>query len=355
MKMTPQPNPAGVLDEAGAVAALKSNSPYRRREAVESLGILGVRTDLLFNALEDTNPWVRGAVGLAARRLSPDDAAGLVSVLINDSNPNVVVDALETAATLDLRQFVPQVLLAAQSADHRVKAAAIRTLGFIGPEHAGPVVRSGLQERSAKVRIRAAEVARALESVDLVDALSDTLSKEINEAEPHENLVATLCQALIACDKEAASGPSLLQALTQVPGVRSAVAKALAKMRFEGARTVFEQFAHSSDPETRALGIRSLGSLGVEPSWDVIVQATRDEELNVRLAGLRALGEAGEGMNLHERIQILARLALDAVEQLETMVADDGTPEPLADEARRALVAISGAGEGQEPTDWDFD
>lgn len=356
MKMTAQPAPHSLLSEAEAIAAMKSGSPYKRREGVESLAVLGVRIDLLFNAVEDANPWVRGTVATSARRLAAPDAVGLVSVLIDDRNPNVVVETLETIATLGLAEFAGRVALAAQSADHRVRAAAIRTLGFLGGDQVPAAVATGLLDASPKVRIRSAEVARALADPELVTSLVTALTTECAAAEPHENLVATLCQGLVACDSTGASGSVLVDAVVKVPGVRAATCKALAKLGYEPARTIFERFAvDATSAETRALGVRSLGSLGPQPSWEIVLGAVKDPDLSVRAAALRALGEAPDG-NRMDYLRTAARLALDAVSALQTMRDDTALAEPLVAEAQRALDVIAATIGGGDPLDWgDYD
>lgn len=319
--------------------ALKSRNPYRRREAVEGLSAMDGGGGLLFDVIEDPNPHVRAAVARCARRLDPDLASALLSVLVNDTSAHVCADALESIGSLGIDTLAPAAInAAARSADPRVRSAGVRACGLLGVDTLPQIVAAALNDPNRQVRLRGAEVARAGADPAYTAQLIGLLDQEAAEDEVHEGMVAGLAQAVAACGGEdPAIGTVLARALTACSESKPIVAKAIAKLRCETARPALEALLAAPEAINRSLAVRTLGEIGVGSSIGLIRAMADDRDPAVVHAALRALG-GGEHDNAIDRIRIAVRCVTDGIEILQGYA--NGEEPAIANVAADALTGL---------------
>jgi HEAT repeat protein len=326
-------NDEQIVAELIHVVATSEHDLGRFNSALQALAhfppeIVLTRVELL---ARHTSAEVRVACGVLLTHLNSAQSAPWLMLLLADTEPNVVWQALEAVGETRLREATPRVLELAQRAEHALAFAAI---GVMGRMHdatlAAPLA---IFLSNPQLAPAAAEALGQLGHIIAVPALLQWLEKDTAALEP---CLAALCAIAQECGDEEMRrlvsrflGPNGTRRLLQraslqprsrnapllarvlgwlLPGPQqSAVVPALLALceqprsRQEAAMALrrcdpdaFEALAASVDAmqtESRLVAIASLGHLGDARALPLFARLLSDGDSEAALAAARALGE----------------------------------------------------------------
>jgi len=271
--------------------ALKDEDPRVRRQAVASLGRLRSRkaVALLTHALSDDDPKVRKGAASALGGAGDKAAADALFAAVQDSSPGVGISAAGALARLGHDTYVEDLKKAARLKDPKLRRDAIEALGRWESPRAEPLLREGLKDRDAGVRLEAALqlAARDKKSPEAVDALEKSMDRPGDDGKralaalSKLGISTTATVKKLAASRNTAARIKAMESTPQLPTadalallragakdrkprVRLAAAGALAKLsaKQKGAAPLLRILAADQDDGVRTRANLALAKLG---------------------------------------------------------------------------------------------
>ncbi|MEM4390105.1 MAG: HEAT repeat domain-containing protein [Candidatus Micrarchaeia archaeon] len=133
------------------LAELKNKDPWIRHNAVEALGRLGLKHDVVREAVPEliealADPLLRADVARALGMIGDERAVPALIECLNDGNREVRGNATEALGYIRDRRSVPALIEKLSDENARVRFSAALSLGRIGDARALPALRKALLE-----------------------------------------------------------------------------------------------------------------------------------------------------------------------------------------------------------------
>lgn len=210
----------------------------------------------------------------------------LFTAYLNSNDLSVATAALGVLGRIGDETAVPRLIELAQSADKRVRRAAVHALVLLAERHAG-AVRAGLR-RVDLSGARGVELMRVVQAVgepgdaSIVAAALNSLSPELRRA---------ALGALAAVAGTDAIGAISLSMTDENAAVRRAAVAALARLGPAASETIVSALRTAEGPLRAAL-VRALGGAGHPGAREILNRTTR-ESARTAIASLEALARLG--------------------------------------------------------------
>jgi HEAT repeat protein len=297
---------------------LKDGNGMIRALVVEGLGKLkdGQKSTGFLEALNDRAGLVRVYVLKGLGRSQDPSFIPLVKKSLQDEQEVVQVAAAGALYKLGLKKYWDRVHQGTLVEEGYERGAALRMLGELGDRRALPILRKGLQDSQPSIRAAAAaslgQLALPEAIPDLIGLLSEpipavrsvaavslgklkaeeavpALTEKLNDPNPgvRTATIAALLQMNSPFSLVAGTVPSLIQ--TKNPGIRSALAKALANGRRHDVVGPLSVLLNDPVPRPRITAVRSLGRIEGRELLPLLKQGLTDSDAAVRVTAAAAI------------------------------------------------------------------
>jgi HEAT repeat protein len=296
---------------ARLVRALASDPDARvRREAARGLAAQARRLDARLFARAGREYLPDDAHVVDRAPLAPDAVDGLARA-VTDGDPDVRAAAIRTLGEVGpaaARGGAALLERLDRATDVHERAETARALGRVGDAAAAPRLARALRD-DASPRVRAAAAAalgRLATTPEQAASLAGPLADALRDTDPATRAAAATSLAAVSRGDTSAVSRALVAALDDpAEGVRAAAADALAALRAPGPADLDRRIARESAPSTRA-ALHALAAASLPaaagPHLDVLVAALADRA--ARRAAERGLVRlATAGVPVAERLR----------------------------------------------------
>jgi HEAT repeat protein/cyclophilin family peptidyl-prolyl cis-trans isomerase len=287
------------IGDPRAVPALRQlvATPGRYTRAFAARGLGGYRDAASIPVLRAMLEQAKGDVGLtvsAVRALaqigSPEAVDPIFALLTAERvDPNVRLEAVSALATLKSTAALPYILDLVTDEWPTMRAAAIRAAAAIDPEGL-PIVLSGMEpDPHFVVRTAIADVLGGMPT----EIAAARLRPMLNDQD--KRVLPSVIDSLVRVKAPDLDGVLLAQLKSPDPGVRSAAARAIGRLRSPGgAAALRDAFRASQDPalaDARQAALEALTRYGAAEALDTVKAALADADWALRLRAAALLRE----------------------------------------------------------------
>ena len=287
------------IGDPRAVPALKqliaTPGRYTRAFAARALG--GYRDVASVPLLRTMIEQAKGDVGVtvsAVRALAqigtPDGAEAILALLSAErGDPNIRLEAVTALAAMKSTAALPYILDLVTDDWPTMRAAAIRASAAIDPE-GFPIMLSGMEpDRHWIVRAAIADVLGTLPAELATARLRPMLDDQ------DQRVLPSVIDSLVRVKAPDLDSVLMVQLKSADPGVRSAAARAIGRLRpANGAAALREAYKASADPalgDARQAALEALVRYGPADAMDLVKQTLADPDWSLRLRAAALLRE----------------------------------------------------------------